>query len=280
MRTLATKALKGALIVALASPALCADLVITQTKHTDASKSPGGRDQPAKDVTSTIWLGKDRMRIEDGEQTIIVRADQKKLYMLDAKAKTASVIDLPFDMKKYVPPEAAPMFESMMAGMKATLTPTTETKKIGEWNATKYTLTYTRPMGPAGDMSTTEEIWATKDVAVDRAAWNEMSSSMWSFVGGPAMAEEMKKIEGLPILVERTQTMMGSTTKSKDTVTSVASKDAPEGAYEVPKDFTQKPFNPMEDMKGGGMGGGRRAKPTGAGADKKDGERPPPPEPK
>jgi hypothetical protein len=268
-----------AFCAALAGPAISADLMITQTKHTDASKGPGGRDQPAKDSTATIWLGKDRMRIEDGDQIIIVRSDQKKMYLLDAKAKTAAVIDLPFDMKKYVPPEVAPMFESMMAGMKATLTPTTETKKIGEWNATKYTLTYTRPLGPAGDISTTEEIWATKDVAVDRAAWNDMAGSMWSFVGGPAMAEEMKKVEGLPILVERTQTMMGSTTKSKDTTTAVASKDAPEGAYDVPKDFTQKPFNPMEG--GGGMGGGRRAKPTGAGAEKRDGEKPPPaPEPK
>lgn len=277
MRTLS----RIALIAALASPALSADLMITQTKHTDASKGQGGREQPAKDVTSTIWLGKDRMRVEDGENVFIIRADTKKMYMLDTKSKTASVMDLPFDMKKYVPPEVAPMFESMMAGMKSTLTPTTETKKIGEWTATKYTMTSVRPMGPAGDATTVEEIWATKDIAVDRSAWNELYGAMMSFSGGPAAAEEMKKLEGMPILVERTQTMMGQTTKSKDQITAVASKDAPEGAYDVPKDFTQKPFNPMEDMKGGGMGAGRRAKPTGAGADKKEGEKPPPaPEPK
>ena len=245
-----------ALIAALSAPAFCADLVITRTKHSDAMKMPG-QEQPAKDSTEVTWFGKDRMRTEDGDQVTIVRADLKKLYMLDMKAKTVTTIDLPFDMKKYMPPEMAPMLEQMMGQIKVTVTPTTETKKIKDWNATKYTMTMSMPMGG----SLTQDVWATKDIELDRAAFSELSGAMMSTaMGGASMAAEYKKVEGVTLLVEATTKMMGQSFKSREEVTSVESKDAPEGLYDVPKGYAEKPFDPMGEAMGGG---GRKGKPGG-----------------
>lgn len=247
MRLVAT----AAFVALLCAPALCADLVITKSKHSDATKMMG-KEQPAKDTTEVTWIAKDRMRIEEGDSVTIVRADLKKMYVLDLKAKTASTIELPFDMKKYVPAEYAGMMEQMTSQMKVTVTPTTETRKIKEWNATKYTMTMTTPMGGGF----TQDIWATKDVQLDAAAFAEMSASFMSVgMGGAAIAAEYKKIEGFAVLTERTQTMMGQSSKSREEVTAVEKKDAPEGNYDVPKDFTEKPFDPMA---GAGMGGGGR----------------------
>jgi len=252
MRTLATLALTAA----LANPAFCADLVITKTKHADAMKAMG---RDAKDSTETTWLGKDRMRIEEGETVTLIRADQKKMYILDTAAKTSSSIDLPFDLKKFVPADQAPMIEQFMSQMKATVTPTTETKKIKDWEATKYTLTLTMPMGSG----MTQEIWATKDIKFDQAAFNDLYGAMLSTsMGGGPMASEFKKIEGVAVLVERTQTMMGTSIKSHEEVTSVEVKDAPEGNYDVPKDFTDKPFDPMSQGQMGGGPRGRGSKPA------------------
>jgi hypothetical protein len=267
MRTLATIALTAA----LASPALCADLMITKTKHADAMK---GRE--AKDVTETTWLGKDRMRIEEGDKITIVRTDLKKLFLLDTKSKTVSTLDLPIDIKKYLPADMAPTYEAMMSSTKITVTPTTETKKIHDWNATKYTMNITMPMpGPMAqgqEMTITQEIWATKDVQLERAAWLDMQGAMLSMgPGGAAMATEMKKVDGYPILIERTQSVMGQEMKSKEEVTAIASKDAPEGSYDVPKDYTEKPFDPRSG--GMGQGGRRGGKPADAGGEKKDGEK-------
>ena len=103
MRLLTTVALSAL----FSAPAFCADLVITKSKHADAVKMPG-HEQPATDTAEVTWFGKDRMRNEDGDHVTIVRADQKKMYLLDVKAKTVSTIDLPLDMKKYMPPEMAP----------------------------------------------------------------------------------------------------------------------------------------------------------------------------
>jgi hypothetical protein len=255
MRILSTVALT----VALSTPALCADLVMTSQKHIDAMKM-GPQETPAKDTTEVLWVGKDHMRSESGDKVTIVRMDLKKMFMLDTKAKTVSSLDLPVDLSKYVPPEAAPMLK-MMSEMKITVTPTTETKKIKDWNTTKYTMTMRMDMGPGVDI--TQDMWVTKDIPLDRANWQEMNRTMMSAaLGTSGLVEEMKKIDGVPVLTERTQTMMGTAVKSRVEVISVEQKDPVAGFYDVPKDFTEKPFNPMEDQMGG-MGGGQGRKKAG-----------------
>ncbi|MFO1010577.1 MAG: DUF4412 domain-containing protein [Planctomycetota bacterium] len=246
-----------AALTLLAAHAWCADVVLTKTKHTDAT-SMMGREQPAQDSTEVTWIAQDKLRVEEGDHVTIVRADQKKLYTLDLKAKTYSVVDLPFDVSKSMPPETAKMLEPMFAQIKFTVTPTTETKKIKDWTATRYTLTMTGPMGSGF----TQELWATKDVAVDLTALRGLSESMLSISPMAApMAAEMKKIDGVVVLAERTQKMMGSELKSREEVTAVETKEPAPGLYDVPKDFTEKPFDPMRDAPmGPGMGGARPAR--------------------
>jgi hypothetical protein len=232
---------------AFAGSAFAGDTVITKQKHSDA-----GMGQPAKDTTEVTWIGQGHMRIEDATAITIVRADLKKMYMLDPAAKTCTTVDLPFDMKKYMPPEMAAHMDQMFASSKATLTPTTETKKVKDWNATKYTLAVTLPMGG----SVTQEMWVTKDVGGDRSGWQEMFSAQNAL--GPfaaSMAAELKKLDGLPLLTETTTVMMGATMKSSESVTSIEEKDAPAGHYDVPSGYTEKPFDPMAGMGMGGPGG-------------------------
>ena len=247
-----------ALVVVISAPAFCADLVITKAKHKDAVQlGPFGK--PAEDTTEISWIGKDRMRCEEGDRVVLVRPDLKKMYMLDMRAKTVSAIELPLDMKHYLPPSMLSKLGAMLEKAKAALTPTTETKKFKDWNATKYTMAETTVMG----VGFTHEIWATKDVQIDRTAFDELSSAMMSLViGGATMAAEYKKVEGLPVLVQRTQTMeTGGTVKSREEVTLVESKDAPEGWYDVPKDFIEKPYQALSD--GPSLRGTRSGQPAG-----------------
>lgn len=251
MRTL----LRLATLAALSSPVWGGDTVITTQKHADAVNTPAGA-QPAKDTIQVMWIGKDHLRMEEDTSVTIVRADLKKMYMLDTAARTVTTVDLPFDMKKYMPPEMAGHIDQMMASMaKPTLTPSTETQKVKDWNATKYTLTQGLPMGG----SLTQVMWITKDLAADRSGWMDMCATMQGasnpFASG--VAAEMRKIDGYPVLVERTMVMMGNEQKSKEEVTSIETKDAPAGHYEVPADYTEKPFDAMAGMGGPGHGPGR-----------------------
>jgi len=262
-------ALAAALV--LSNRAFAGDTVVTKSKHEDGYKMMG-QEQVAKDTTEVTWIGKDRMRVEDPDHTTIVRLDQKKLYVIDNKAKTFSAVALPIDMAQYIPPELAQM-KDMMSAVKVTVTPSTDTKKIKDWNTTRYTLALTIPMG-GGSSSITQEMWVTKDVAVDAAALKEMLGALMSMnpMGGSSWAAEMKKVDGLPVMTERTRTMMGTEVKAHEEVTSIETKDAPAGTYDVPAGFTETPFDPMAEMKArmggrGGHGGGGpgSGKPTGSG---------------
>lgn len=248
----------GVLAVLALTPAVRADHLLMRKMHVDGYQA-GDKTVPGSDSTHAIWLGKDRVRIESDENTLIVRMDQSKVYVLDPKAKTASTIELPFDMKKYVPPEMASMVDQMkgMMSMSATVTPSDETKKVGSWNAKKYAVTIKGPQGPV----TTEDRWVTKDITgIDVTVYRDMMNKMFVMMpGGEQIAEEMKKIDGIVVLTERTRTRGGNSVKSTEELTSVESKDAPAGTYDIPADYTEKPFDPMGGMKGG------RPRPGGAG---------------
>lgn len=240
-------------LAALSSPAWSGDVVITRQKHTDATNVMG-QDQPALDSQEVLWIGKDHMRMEEGDRVTIVRADLKKMYMLDIQAKTCSTVDLPFDLTKFLPAEMAPMMEQMASQSKVTVTPTGESQKIKDWNTTKYTLSMTMPMG-----SSTQEMWVTNEIGTDRTGWQDMfAAQMASSPFGAGLAAEMRKIDGIVIKSERTQTMMGTEIKSWESVLSVEEKEAPAGHYDVPAGYTEKPFDPMGGMMMGGPGRPRR----------------------
>jgi hypothetical protein len=237
-----------AALALLTHVASAGDLVVTREKHSDATPM-----SPATDTIEVTWLAKDRMRVEEGTSVTIVRGDLKKMYLVDTKAKTYSIVDLPLDMKKYIPAEMAPMLEHM-GPMKATLTPTTETKKIKDWDATRYTLTLAMPMG-----GMTQEMWVVKSLVTEYPGWCELAGSMMStnpFMGN--MAEEMKKLDGMPVLVEISMKMPGGEMKSREAVKSVETKEPAAGLYDLPQGYTEKPFDPMSEMGMGGGGGGGR----------------------
>ena len=62
-------------------------------------------------------------------------------------------------------------------------------------------------------------------------------------------AKEMRQINGIVVEQETVMTMMGNTTvKSSETTTSIEELDPPEGIYDPPPDFAEKPFDFMASM--------------------------------
>ncbi len=214
------------------------DTMMVRKVHTEAMKG-GPVERPAKDETQTIWIAKDRVRVDSDESSVIVRIDQKKMYMLDPKEKTYSVIDMPLDMKKYLPANMAESYDKMKASFQAKVTATDETKKIKDWNAKKYEVSLSGGMG-----GMTEEIWTTKDISIDASAFLEMVRMRAMMMpGGDAMMDELKKLDGVPVMADRTQKTMGGAVKTHEEVVSVEQKDAPAGSFDVPKDYKEKPYD-------------------------------------
>jgi hypothetical protein len=229
----------------LAAPTL-ADSVISMKSHTDAAMG-----QPARDETTTVWVGKDRMARLGGNTTFIIRGDQKKLYLVDTAAKTYSELDLPIDVLKYFPPEVQAQIGPMLQQMKYTakITPTGEAKKIGAWNAKLYKAEIANATGMKMDI----DMWVTKDLAIDVPAYKELAYSLQGLQPGfEDVTKEMAKIDGISVLTENTMSIMGNTVKSREEILSAETKPAPAGTYDVPTGLTKEAFDPMKAAKKGG----------------------------
>jgi hypothetical protein len=135
--------------------ALQADVYIKQKNHTDEMKIMG-QTQPASDEIFVTWMGKDKARLDHGEDTsTIVRLDKKMIYLINhAEMKYG---EMPFnetsdiltaavsgaDLSDEEKAEAQKMmkgFASMMQP-KVTVKETGETQKIKNWNCKKYIMT-------------------------------------------------------------------------------------------------------------------------------------------
>jgi len=219
---------------------LSADLSIRMKTHMDGFEMMGQK-QPATDLDATNWLAKDRMVTHQQDKTFIVRMDEKKMYYVMHKNKVYTVIDLPVDLSKVLPPEAAQMMGMMK--MSLAVTPTGNTKKIDTWNCSEYQVEMKMMMGT---MNMT--IWATTDIPFDFSTYNDMYSNVASmgFIENP---EEYSKIKGYPIQTDMTINMMGMTIKGYTTVLEIKEATAPAGTYTPPADYQKKDQLSAQDFR-------------------------------
>nr|MBN2277561.1 DUF4412 domain-containing protein [candidate division Zixibacteria bacterium] len=249
--------LKGWVIAVMATlllvgPALVsADTMIKQVNERGAFEMMGQK-VPAGSDTSTVWLGKDRARTDNGDTaTVIMRMDKNAVYMIDHKHKAYTEIALEdlgdFDKMMGDNEEAKKMMQGMMAMMKmtVTVTPTEETQKIDKWNCKKYDVKVAMGMG-SSDMV----IWATDEVKLDYDMFMNLTNSFKAIMPGyDQMIEEMKKIKGLPIKTLNTTKMMGAEATSVMQVIDIKEMDPPAGIYELPEGYQKS------DIAMPGMGG-------------------------
>ena len=137
------KTFAALLVVLLSAGIAAADIKVVKMTHQDGFTIMG-QTQPPEDREQTSWIGNDRMYMDQGNTTTIVRLDLMKLYVIDHDTKSYHVLDLPIDLSKLIPPEMQPMLAMMQFDV--TVTPSDEQKKVGEWDARRYDMTMTSQM--------------------------------------------------------------------------------------------------------------------------------------
>jgi hypothetical protein len=180
-----------------------------------------------------IWIdgGKgDKLRRDEGDTSYILRLDRGKLYVINHGDKTYSELALPIDPTKIQAPEAAQV--------KAQVTPTGETKKIGSWNASKYRVDISSPAGVHLDTT----VWASKDIASYQALTRLAVSIAALQPGSADWSRKLEQIEGFPVIQEVDVTMGANRFKTRDELVSVETKAAPAGSWEPPAGYTAQPL--------------------------------------
>ncbi len=208
------------LLLAAFAPAIAAaDTVLTLQ-----SSIQGLKDQPQPGPVK-VWIDGDKLRRDEGETSYVLRIDRGKLYILNHEDKTFTELAVADLLKTVAPPQAQ---------ITVKVTATSDTKKVGSWNARKYKVDIRNPMGLHLDTT----IWASKDVA-SYQAYNRLAASLAALQPGAAdWARKLETIEGFPVLQEADVEMGGSRFKTREELVSVETLTAPEGSYEVPKGYT------------------------------------------
>jgi hypothetical protein len=238
---LVRKTLAALFIALLFAGITAADIKVVKQTHQDGFTIMG-QTQPPEDRQQTTWIGNQMMFMDQGDNATIVRLDTMKLYVVDHTTKTYHVLDLPVDLATLVPPEMQPMLAMMQ--FEVTVTPTEETKLVGEWKARRYDMTMTSQM-----FSMNSTMWVTKVAGYDPQAFNSMYVHLNSLQPGMADAvKEMSKIEGLVVEQQGIMTMMGNEVGTSEKTISIDNTAAPAGTYDPPTGYTEKPFDFMERM--------------------------------
>jgi hypothetical protein len=235
-----------ALLSLSVSPVLAnPDTYIKEKTHTDAITMLGMTVSPAQDTYEEIWVSGNKMRMDSYDEkgnltdSTIWRGDRTKMYFIDYANKTYGEMDLSTDVSGVA---------SMME-MTVKVTPTSESKKIKNWNCKKYVMKIETSI--AGITSTTiYEIWASEDVHIDYGRYMELSQSaisgLLSFTED--IAKELEKVKGYPVLSITTITTMGQSIKSTTELLEYDShRSVSKGFYNVPKGYTKVEASPGEE---------------------------------
>ena len=232
-------------IVLLAAGIASADLKVVKMTHKDGF-SMMGQTQPPEDTEQITWIGEDRLHMDQGATATIIRLDLNKLFVINHNDQSYNVLDLPVTLDDFMPPGMAEQMKMMMT-FEVTVTPVDETKVIGEWEAKRFDMKMTSKM-----MTMDAVIWSVDHPDLDMDAFYSMYEHMASMQPGmAAAAKEMRKINGLVIeqQSEMKMPMMGDiSVKTSEKTTSITKIDAPEGTYDPPAEYTEKPFDLMASM--------------------------------
>ena len=227
-----------------------ADVYIKQKYHTDAYEIMG-QSQPATEKMFVTWMGEDKARRDQDEDTsIIVRLDKNVMYVINHAemaygeipvSETSDILTAALSGSD-LSGEEQDQAEQMMKGFAQMFQPTVsvtdtgEKQKIKNWNCNKFLMT----MEMMGTTSTSE-IWATEDIKINYELYMTLGLAMMPKTSGlDKMQEEMKKIKGMTVLSTDTASITGTDVKSTQELMEILEKPAPAGTYDVPEGYKEQ----------------------------------------
>jgi len=236
----ALPAILALLMTLLALPAAFAEeegLYIETLNHTSGLMG----ETPTEELSKT-YIAYGKMKVasskSDGADMILDPTTGTMTFLNNAKKEYYQI-----DVKSMMEGMSQPGMEQMRAMMEKTqikVEDTGETRKIGDWDCTKYEVTKT------GMMDIQQEIWAAKDVDIDLDRFNNLMSMSGpnGLLGDSAAAKaqraEMEKVKGYPILTKTRMQMMGSTMETESEVKVIRHEPMPASMFEIPDGYTLK----------------------------------------
>ena len=224
-------------LLALASPSF-ADVLLTRIRNADefimANRiSPGAVNQKVE-----IWIGADRVRRDDGQTALILRLDQKKLYLVNHADKTYVAADLRQEGGRWLAPMSLVSSDADQEiwKLQAKVEPTGETRKIGTWQAAGHRVALSNTAGTGERLRL--DWWIAPDLKVEDAALRTLMRLVATFTSaGDEWLTTVLAMPGHPVLYERVQKQPDVDIKIREELKSVKEGEAPAGTYDPPAGY-------------------------------------------
>jgi hypothetical protein len=218
-----------------------ADILMREVRQTVQGKKDAQID------TVQYWISETKIRTDEPMQTALMDLDAGTMTLIDHKKKTHSTITFAeinqagAQSQQDLPPEMAAMLGSMMK-MDISITPTGESKKIGDWQCSGYKQTMAM-----GIISSESQIFATSQLKMHTAAMNKLRASLLALqpgamqMAGTAL-KEYEKIDGVMVWQQSASNVMRQQIVTTIELIDYQDKTAPAGTYTIPAKYKQKKF--------------------------------------
>lgn len=219
-----------------------ADTRVIVLNHTDGYVF-GEQEIPPNDVEYVYWIGENRLQVDQGDHTFIVRHDMSVMLFVDHVDQSYFVLELPIVREELIPPDFDRQILEMMK-FDTRITPSGSVKQFGEWKARGYEVVMTSP-----SLSLTYTEWATQDVPFDNSAMASMYGEIEKllFIMGN-YNEESKKIDGFTIAGEGEMNLQAANVEGVGLrwfTKQIDDLEPPAGTYIPPDGYVKKPFDFM-----------------------------------
>ena len=208
-------------------------------------------EEPPKEVSFEIWIGENRYSIHGPDISIIVNLDENLMCVVHHQNKSYFETKLPLRITDILSKKDL-KFRSKFY-MKASVSPSSQTKSIGEWTCKGYDarIEYGRS-GMLGIPNYRSEVyWATSDVPFDWISYTQkiypiINSIKYIYFKSESLLRELSKIDGFVVasktIFPEIPNLISERVISMETV-ELSEKTAPVGTYSVPEGYTK-----MDDL--------------------------------
>jgi len=212
----------GLMVSLMAGVVAGQDLYIEQTVELAAQGGPAFQKTLMK-----VWVSGEKLRVDTGMvgMTLILRVDQKKMWMLAEAAKTYT--ERPLNPPAAKPAEAEPQLDIKATGNK---------KKIGEWNCEEHLVTIASPM------PRNMQIWASQEVKVDPSVFSKLRQGVpASGPMSPNLGWRLEAIQkvGFPIQTIAKMQMGAQAMETTATVQKISQEKIDPALFELPEGYTK-----------------------------------------
>jgi len=197
--------------------------------------------QPPSEQLTKMHMTPTKIKMTTGEDGEMIFDAGSKMLTIISHAKKEYYVVAEEDFQAMMQMGMA-MMEGMMGDGAPTVERTGEKKKIGEWNCEKVVMTLT------GGMAMTQEMWVTTEAGIDMDAYLEMTDMLGQAGMMKKFMDEMKKIEGYPILSKTSMNIMGQNVETESLVQVIKKDTFAASTFAAPEGYTKKEGDMMQAM--------------------------------